>query len=161
MTSNHAPEFEIPKVSGRVLVVEARFYGELLDELAAGAIEALTESGVSFDRIAVPGALEIPAAIELARQAGEADPAQKYDAFVALGCVIRGATGHYDIVANESSRGLMELSVRHGLAIGNGILTVENDSQAWERANRHEMNKGAGAAVAALRLLELRRQFGL
>lgn len=159
MTSTHTHELEIPKVSGRVLIVEARFYGDLLDELAAGAIEAVTESGATFDRVAVPGALEIPAAIELARQAGEADPSKKYDAFIALGCVIRGATGHYDIVANESSRGLMELAIRHGLAIGNGILTVENEPQAWERANRHELNKGAGAAAAALRLLELRQHF--
>ncbi|HPF79157.1 MAG TPA: 6,7-dimethyl-8-ribityllumazine synthase, partial [Alphaproteobacteria bacterium] len=107
-----------------VLVVEARFYGHIADMQAQGAIAALEKAGATYDRVSVPGALEIPAAIAFA--AGDENKGQRYDAFVALGCVIRGETTHYDTVANESARGIMQLSVEKNLAIGNGILTVEN-----------------------------------
>lgn len=140
----------------RVLVVEARFYDKYADELLAGALAVLEEAGCRVDVVTVPGALEIPSAIVIGlRVADEAvDP---YEAVVALGTVIRGETGHYDIVAGESSRALMDLSVAFALPLGNGILTVENDAQAWARANREDMNKGGGAAEAALAVLRYKR----
>lgn len=140
----------------RVLVVEARFYDNYADELLAGAIAVLEEAGCRVDVVTVPGALEIPSAIVIGlRSADEAvDP---YEAVVALGTVIRGETGHYDIVAGESSRALMDLSVAFALPLGNGILTVENEAQAWARANRADMNKGGGAAEAALAVLRYKR----
>ena len=134
----------------RILIVEARFYEEISDALYEGAVAALG-SEVVTDRVAVPGALEIPAAIKLA--------AARYDGFVALGCVIRGETYHFEIVANESARGLMDLMVSDGLCIGNGILTVEDEAQALHRANPDELNKGADAARACLALLALKRRF--
>ena len=132
----------------RVLVAEARFYPHISDALLDGAARALEEAGVRFERIEVPGALEIPAAIRFA----SAD----YDGFVALGCVIRGETYHFEIVAMESARGLMELSLRDGLCIGNGILTVENEAQALRRASRGELDKGGAAARACLALIGLK-----
>ena len=135
------------------LVVEARFYSGLADELLAGATEALTAAGADFDRVTVPGALEIPAAIAFAL-----DGRIAYDGFVTLGCVIRGETTHYEIVSGESARALMDLSVNRGIALGNGILTVENEEQAWARARRSEQNKGGGAAIAALTMALLRRR---
>ena len=141
----------------RLLIVEARFYEDIADELLTGAISALENAGARYDRISVPGALEIPAAISMALYAAE-DGGTDYDGFVALGCVIRGETSHYDIVAGESSRGLMDLAVQRRVAIGNGILTVENESQAWSRARRKEMNKGGGAAEACLAMVALKRR---
>jgi 6,7-dimethyl-8-ribityllumazine synthase len=139
-------EIEVPHLPGaRVLVVEARYYGEINDELVAGARAALGTAGVEVTHLVVPGALEIPPAIAFA--------SGRFDAFVALGCVIRGETTHYELVAGESCRGLMELGVRERLAIGNGILTVENEAQAWERADPGRQDKGGGAARAALSLL--------
>ena len=140
----------------RVLVVEARFYDNYADELLAGALAALEEAGCRVDVVTVPGALEIPSAIVIGlRSADEAvDP---YEAVVALGTVVRGETGHYDIVAGESSRALMDLSVAFALPLGNGILTVENEAQSWARANRADMNKGGGAAEAALAVLRYKR----
>jgi 6,7-dimethyl-8-ribityllumazine synthase len=135
------------------LIVEARFYEDLADELAAGAVAVLEAHGATYERLAVPGALEIPVAIAAAHEAGA------YDGFVALGCVIRGETAHYDIVAAESARGLMDLGVNHGAAIGNGILTVENAEQAWARARVAERNKGAGAAKACLALVEIHARY--
>ncbi|MGC6484230.1 MAG: 6,7-dimethyl-8-ribityllumazine synthase [Candidatus Puniceispirillales bacterium] len=141
----------------RFLIVEARFYTEIADAMAAGAVIALENAGVEYDRIEVPGALEIPAAIAMA--AGRSDgPA--YDGFVALGCVIRGETYHFEIVSNESSRAIMDLSVQHNLAIGNGILTVENEDQAWERADPNRKNKGGDAARAALAMAAHAETFG-
>jgi 6,7-dimethyl-8-ribityllumazine synthase len=134
----------------RVLIVEARFYPEISDALLEGAVAALG-SEVVTDRITVPGALEIPAAIRLA--------AGRYDGFVALGCVIRGETHHFEIVANESARGLMDLMVRDGLCIGNGILTVEDEAQALHRAREGELDKGGDAARACLALIALKRRF--
>ncbi len=136
-----------------VLLVEARFYGDIADALLDGARHALETTGHSHETITVPGALEIPAAIALASESG------KYDAYVALGTVIRGETYHFEIVAGESARAIMALTL-DGLAIGNGILTTENDEQAWVRARRSDKDKGGEAAKAALALLALRENFG-
>jgi 6,7-dimethyl-8-ribityllumazine synthase len=135
-----------------VLLVVAPFYQEICDELVAGAVEIITLEGGSHERIDVPGALEIPAAIALAARSN------RYNAFVALGCVIKGETIHYEIVGWEASRAIMDLSLQ-GHCIGNGILTVENQKQAWARANRKEQNIGAGAARAALAVLALKHRF--
>ncbi|MFN3224660.1 MAG: 6,7-dimethyl-8-ribityllumazine synthase [Hyphomicrobiales bacterium] len=137
------------------LIAEARFYTDLADELAAGAIEVLEADGHTYERVSVPGALEIPGAMMM----GYRNP-KAYDGYIALGVVIRGETSHYDIVAGESSRALMDLTLNPGLAIGNGIQTVENRDQAWARANRADKNKGGGAAKAAMALVELRRTMG-
>lgn len=140
----------------RVLVVEARYYDGLADELLAGAEAAIEAAGAEATVVTVPGALEIPAAIAILIEAA-ARAGQPYDAAVALGCVIRGETGHYDIVAGESARALMDLSVTLRLPLGNGILTVETQEQAEARARVAEMNKGGGAAEAALAVLALKR----
>lgn len=145
----------------RILVVEARFYEELADELYAGAEEALAEAGAKIERLQVPGAFEIPAAIAMALAAGDLETVEPYDGFVALGCVIRGETSHYDYVCGESARGLQDLAVQELAAIGYGILTVENGEQAWARADRKRKNKGRDAATACLRMVALRRRFGL
>jgi len=131
----------------RVLIVEARFYPHISDALYDGAAHALDIAGVHSERLDVPGALEIPAAIKLT--------SGNYDGFVALGCVIRGETYHFEIVARESARGLMDLAVRDGLFIGNGILTVENEEQALMRARRDQLDKGGDAARACLALMAL------
>ena len=144
----------------RILIVEARFYDGLADALLAGAMAALKAEGAEFDKITVPGALEIPGAIAMASASGHA-AGRAYEGYVALGCVIRGETAHFDVVANESARGLMDLTVHQRLAIGNGILTVENEDQAWERARADRQDKGGGAAKAAIAMTRLRRQMGL
>ncbi len=136
----------------RVLIVEARFYDELADLLLAGARGRLQREGHQVEVLTVPGALEIPGAIALAAESG------RYDAFVALGTVIRGETWHFEIVAGESARGIMALTM-DGIAIGNGILTVENDDQALVRADPGQKDKGGEAAAAALALLALRGRF--
>lgn len=143
----------------RILIVEARFYDDLSDALLGGAKAALDEAGAAYDVVTVPGALEIPAAISFALDGAEEDGVD-YDGFVALGCVIRGETYHFDIVANESCRALMDLAVEESLAIGNGILTVENEAQAWARARREEGDKGGFAARAALTMIALRDRLG-
>lgn len=145
----------------KILIVEARFYAEISDALLAGATAALKHAGVDFDTIAVPGALEIPGAIAIANASGHAAGAA-YDGYVALGCVIRGETTHYETVANESARGIMDLTINQRLAIGNGILTVENEEQAFARtrADRVE-DKGGNAAKAALAMIALRHRFSL
>ncbi|AOG07517.1 MULTISPECIES: 6,7-dimethyl-8-ribityllumazine synthase [unclassified Bosea (in: a-proteobacteria)] len=143
----------------RVLVVEARFYDTLADELLEGARAVLDKAGCRVDVVTVPGALEIPSAIVIGLRAAD-EAVDPYEAVVALGTVIRGETGHYDIVAGESSRALMDLSVAFALPLGNGILTVENEAQAWARANRSEMDKGGGAAEAALAVLRYKRSLG-
>jgi riboflavin synthase len=140
----------------RILVVEARFYDDIADALLAGATSALRQAGVSFDRIAVPGALEVPPAIAIALDAA-ARANKPYDGVVALGCVIRGDTIHFDIVAKESARGLMDLSIARRIPLGNGILTVDSEHQAWERARIEEADKGGDAARAALAMLRLQR----
>ena len=143
----------------RILIVEARFYDDLADALLDGAKVALEEAGAAYDVVTVPGALEIPAAISFALDGAE-EGGTDYDGFVALGTVIRGETHHFDIVANESARALMELSVEDSLAIGNGILTTENEQQAWVRARRTEGDKGGFAARAALTMIALRERLG-
>ena len=137
-----------------VLIVEARFYDHLNDLLLAGARAAIEGAGHSHETITVPGALEVPGAVALASETG------RHDAYVALGVVIRGETYHFEIVAGESARGLMALSM-DGLAIGNGILTVENEAQALARARRDEKDKGGEAAKAALAMLALKERFGV
>ena len=135
----------------RVLIVEARFYPEISDALLEGAMRELAAAGAESDCVTVPGALEIPGAIKSA--------AAHYDGFVALGCVIRGETYHFEIVANESARGLMDLTVREGLAIGNGILTVEDEDQAFVRAAPPDGDKGGDAARACLALMALKARY--
>jgi len=137
----------------RVLIVEARFYEHLNDLLLEGARAAIEAAGHSHETVTVPGALEVPAAIALAAGTG------RFDAFVALGVVIRGETYHFEIVAGESARGIMALTL-DGLAIGNGILTVENEAQALARARPDEKDKGGEAAKAALAMLALKERFG-
>jgi 6,7-dimethyl-8-ribityllumazine synthase len=145
-----------------ILIVESRYYGHIADGLLAGARQALEEAGATYEVVTVPGALEIPQVIAIAHH---------HDMFkltagrcllhgaVALGCVIRGETTHYDIVAGESARALMQLSTLHGIAIGNGILTVENEEQAKTRADPHGKNKGGEAARACLEVIRARDQF--
>ena len=131
----------------KFLIIEARFYDDILNGLVEGAIEKLEHSGFEYDRLQVPGALEIPAAIAMAADTS------LFLGFVALGCIIRGQTSHYDIVSNESARGLMYLSIEKKLAIGNGIITVENIEQAWDRARASgKKNKGGDAALAAIKM---------
>lgn len=136
------------------MVAEARFYEDIADHLFEGAKAVFDRNGASYERFTVPGSLELPAAIEMGVRAG------RFDAYLALGCVIRGETSHYDIVAGESARGLMNVSLRHALALGNGILTVESKAQALARANKTDMDKGGGAAQAALEMLALKHQIG-
>ncbi|ATA98558.1 6,7-dimethyl-8-ribityllumazine synthase [Sinorhizobium meliloti] len=142
-----------------ILIVEARFYDEMADAMLDGAKHALDAAGATYDIVTVPGALEIPAAIAMALDGADEGGAE-YDGFVALGMVIRGETYHFDIVANESARALMDLAVSESLALGNGILTVENDEQAWARARRTEGDKGGFAARAALTMIELKQRLG-
>ena len=136
----------------KFLIVEARFYDHLNDMLVAGARAALEAEGHKVDVITVPGALEIPGAIVLADQSGQ------YEGYVAIGVVIRGETYHFEIVAGESARGVMALTM-DGMAVGNGILTVENEAQALVRADPAQKNKGGEAAMAALALLALRTKY--
>jgi 6,7-dimethyl-8-ribityllumazine synthase len=138
----------------RILVVEARFYDDIADMLLAGAARVLDEAKVHWDVVSVPGALEIPVAAAITLNA--AARRQPYDGLVALGCVIRGDTSHYDIVAGESARALMDLAVARSLPVGNGILTVENEDQARARAQSGRYDKGAGAAQATLALVALK-----
>ena len=143
-------------MSGHFLIVEARFYTDIANAQLAGAKSALNNAGASFEHVAVPGALEIPVAIAMA-----ATSQQHFDGYVALGCVIRGETTHYETVCLESARGLMDLAIAKNLAIGNGILTVEDEAQAWERANASQKDKGGDAARAAISLALLQKRFGI
>jgi 6,7-dimethyl-8-ribityllumazine synthase len=135
-----------------ILIVEAPFYTHIADMQRDGVIEALKAAGATYDVITVPGALEVPAAIAFADASGE------YDGYVALGCVIRGETYHFEVVAGESARAIMALTL-DGLAIGNGILTVENEAQAIARADKTQKNKGGEAAAAALAMVALKQRF--
>ncbi|MGQ0526632.1 MAG: 6,7-dimethyl-8-ribityllumazine synthase [Alphaproteobacteria bacterium] len=137
-----------------VMIVEARYHAEISDNLARGAIAVLDQAGATYERFIVPGALEIPAAIAIAAQT------KKFDAYIALGCVIRTQTYHFEVVCNETVRGLGEISITKNLAIGNGILTVENYDQAIERADPAKMNRGADAAQAALAVLDIKQRLG-
>jgi 6,7-dimethyl-8-ribityllumazine synthase len=142
----------------RVLVVEARFYDDIADMLLKGATRALKDAGAVFDLVSVPGSLEVPPAIAIALEAAD-DARKPYNGVVALGCVIRGETSHYDIVAGESARGLMDIALMRGMPVGNGILTVDTEAQAVERARPDKWDKGGGAARAALALIRLKRSF--
>jgi 6,7-dimethyl-8-ribityllumazine synthase len=145
-------------ISGaRALVVEARFYDDIQDALLEGALAELKEAGIAHDVITVPGALEIPAAVAIALEAAE-KAGKPYDAVIALGCVIRGDTIHFEIVSMESSRALMELAVARRIPLGNGIITVNTDAEAWARARASELNKGGDAARAALAMLRIKRR---
>lgn len=143
----------VEQVRAHLLIIEARFYGDLCDEMCRGAMAAIERAGATWERMAVPGALEIPGAIAMAHETG------LYHGYVALGCVLRGETTHYDIVSNESARGIMNLTLE-GLCIGNGILTCENEAQAWARAKVDDMDKGGGAAEAALAMIRFARLMG-
>lgn len=148
--------------SPHVLIVEARFYDDLIDAMLDGAKSALKKAGATFEIITVPGALEIPGAIKIAYAAGKTGKLKKkFDGYVAIGCVIRGETSHYDTVCNESARGIMDLTVRKNLAIGNGIITVENEKQAWARAKPDKLDKGGAAAEACLTMIGLKRRWGV
>jgi len=139
---------------GRFLIVESRFYEDIADALLSGAIAALEKTGASYEKLWVPGALEIPAAIGFASQSNRC-----FEGYVALGCVIRGETSHYETVCSESARGLMDLSLSRGIAIGNGIITVEDKKQAKIRADISKLDKGGAAARAALELAAIKIQF--
>lgn len=138
------------KLKARLLVLEARYYADLCDELVKGAVAAIERAGATWDHVIVPGALELPGAIAIA------EVSKRYDGYVALGCVLRGETMHYEIVSNESARGLMDLTLK-GFCIGNGILTCENEEQAWARAKTSEGDKGGGAAEAAIAMIHHKR----
>lgn len=140
----------------KILVVEARFYERIQDALLEGAKSALDAYEADYDVVTVPGALEVPIAISMADEAGQKPAGVRYDGFVALGCVIRGETTHYETVAGESARAIMDLGVSRRLAIGNGILTVEDEAQAWARAKPNEGDKGGAAAKACLELIVLK-----
>jgi 6,7-dimethyl-8-ribityllumazine synthase len=145
-----------------LMIVEARFYEAIADELVAGATAVLDKAGATYERFVVPGAFEIPGAIRFAAEAMRLpDPPHRFDGFLGLGCVIRGQTTHYDYVCQESARGLQDLAVRDGLAIGYGILTCENRDQAMARARRDEQDRGGAAARACLAMIDLKRRFGL
>jgi len=142
-------------MSDHILIVEARFYADIADKLLDGALPVLDEAGVSYERISVPGALEIPGAIAMAAET------RHYDGYLGLGCVIRGETYHFEIVCNESARGLMDLAVQRNLPLANGILTCETREQALERADVQRKNKGKSFAEAVLAMMAHKKKFGL
>jgi len=146
----------------RVLIVEARFYEDISDQLVSGATAVLDERGVESSRLWVPGVFEIPAAVRFAVRSMEVDrKSERYDGVIALGCVIRGETDHYDHICREASHALMRLALDHCLALGFGVLTCGNYEQARVRASTEEKNKGAEAALACVRMMELRQAFRL
>lgn len=148
--------------SPHIMIVEARFYEDLADELVRGAVAVLEAAGASYERFAVPGAFEIPAAIACGLRAAEINPeGRRFDGYLALGCVIRGETTHYDHICEESARGLMDLAIRHHLPLGYGILTCETREQALVRARVEEGNKGGAAAQACLDMLALKQRLGI
>ena len=145
-------------MTSRVMIVEARFYEDIADLMMESAKAELDQAGAACDRFRVPAAFELPAAIRLAVGAGIADGQQKYDGYIALGCVIRGETTHYDYVCQESARGLNDLVLRYGIALGYGVITVENKDQALDRAHRDRHDRAGAAARACLAMIDLRRQ---
>jgi 6,7-dimethyl-8-ribityllumazine synthase len=147
--------------SPHIMIVEAPYYAHIAEELVRGTIQALDAAGASYERFTVPGAFEIPAAIRIAIEARGHDVRRRFDGYIALGCVIRGETTHYDYVCAESARGLQQLALQYGVALGFGVLTVENEAQALARARVDRKNKGGEAARACLAMIELRQQFGL
>lgn len=142
-----------------LLVVDSEFYPEISEELVRGALAEIGKSGGTYTRVSVPGAFEVPAAIRMAVRSLElVGGRRRFDAYVALGCVIRGETSHYDHICNEVSRGLMDIALHFSVAIGNGVLTCENREQAVERASPEKGNKGGFAAMAAIRMIDVKRQ---
>ena len=139
----------------KILVIEARFYDKISDALLEGALDVLQKAKLEITKVTVPGALEIPHVISMAEAANSG-----FDGYVALGCVIRGETTHYDYVCQESARAIMDLAVNQQLAIGNGIITVENEDQAWARASKDKKDKGGFAANAALKMIKIRAELG-
>ena len=161
-TISKAAQAPISRVRCSVLVIEARFNEKVGDELAAGAIAELEAQGVTYERITVPGALEIPQVLASAVSAGivpRSAASAKFCGVIALGCVIRGETYHFEIVSNNANHWLMEIATRHCVPVGNGILTVDTEKQAMERAKGGREGKGADAVRACLRLIDLERQF--
>jgi 6,7-dimethyl-8-ribityllumazine synthase len=148
--------------SPKILIVEGRFYEDISDELVKGATAVLDEAGYEYERMPVPGAFEVPQAIRFAIRSMEIGSAMnRFAGFIGFGCVIRGETSHYDYVCQESSRALMDLVMKYSVALGYGILTVENRDQAWARADVTQKNKGGDVARACLRMMELKKQFRL
>jgi 6,7-dimethyl-8-ribityllumazine synthase len=154
-----AEKSEPPLKDAHILIVEAAYYRDIAALLLKGATRALKQAGAAHDKVSVPGALEIPPAIVIALDAAERR-GRPYDGVVALGCVIRGETSHYDIVAGESARALMNIALARHLPVGNGILTVDTEAQALARARPDRWDKGGGAATAALALVRLKRRLG-
>ncbi len=136
----------------KILIIDARYYEKIAEEMLQGAVEVLEKAKVKYDVVTVPGAFEVPAAISFALKKN------KYDGYIALGCVIRGETSHYDYVCQESARGINDLAMKKHAAIGYGILTVENEAQAWDRAKRRKQNKGGFAAKACLDMINLKKK---
>src|ERR1039457_6371461 len=156
--ARRAPLNDQTEISGaRALIVEARFYDDIQDALLEGAVAELKAAGVTHEVITVPGALEIPAAIAIALDAAGTS-GKPYDAVIALGCVIRGDTIHFEIVSMESSRALMDLAVARKIPLGNGIITADTDQHAGARARASELNKGGDAGRAALAMLRIKRR---
>ena len=148
--------------AAKVLIVDGRFYEDISDELCKGAMAVLDEAGMEYERLAVPGAFEIPQAIHFAIRSMELGSAMRqYAGFIGFGCVIRGETSHYDYVCQESSRALMDIVMQYSVALGYGIITVENRDQAWERADITKKNKGGDVAQACLRMMEVKKHFRL
>ena len=146
--------------NSKILIVEGRFYENISDELCKGAIAVLDEAKIEYERLAVPGAYEIPQAIRFAIDAMEnGSHVDRYAGFIGFGCVIRGETSHYNYVCQESSRALMDIVMKYRIALGYGILTVESHKQAWERADIHNKNKGGVVAQACLRMMEVKKYF--
>jgi 6,7-dimethyl-8-ribityllumazine synthase len=146
----------------RILIVESRFYGDIADELAKGAVEALDKADVGHERLGVPGTFEIPAAIRFAIRSMEVRSAPMgYAGFIALGCVIRGETDHYEHICRETSRALMDMTINYSVAIGFGVLTCETRQQATVRAAVDQMNKGGDAASACLAMLDIKKKLRL
>ena len=147
--------------SKTVLVIEARYYDKIADNMVTGATPVIEAAGLTIERISVPGTFEIPAACEMAIQAGQKDPHLKYAGILALGCVIRGETTHYDYVCQESARGINYLAMKFKTAIGYGVVTAENEDQAIDRADPSKKNKGSDAANACLEMMEIKNEFDL
>jgi 6,7-dimethyl-8-ribityllumazine synthase len=151
--------FDVPP---HILIIEARYYNEIADLQMQGVVAVLDRAQATYEVISVPGALEIPAAISYAMKALDFDPLRRRpEGYIALGCVMKGGTMHDQVVALESARGLQDLAIRRSLAIGNGILTCNTMEQALERADPAQLNRGGEAAIACLRMLELKHQFRL
>lgn len=150
------------KKAPHIMVVEARFYDDIADELVRGALAVLNAAGATYERFQVPGAFEIPAAVRYAIRSQQFEARlRRFDGYVALGCVIRGETSHYDYVCGESARGLQELVLTYSIALGYGILTVESRDQAWERAAVDKRNKGGKAARTCLEMIEIKKRLRL